>query len=122
MLISGTSQVIDVDDWMSNTVYGNGYSESHETIYLFWRLIRSFDNATRQKVLKFCTSCSRPPFLGFVELQPKFCISMAGSSEERLPTSSTCINLLKLPAYSSGGRLEEKLLYSINTEAGFYLS
>lgn len=42
------------------------------------------------------TSCSRPPLLGFKELVPNFSIRDAGSDELRLPTASTCVNLLKV--------------------------
>ena len=52
---------------------------------------------------------------------------MAGSvlddaSTERLPTASTCINLLKLPPYRSAGAIRDKLLYAVKNVAGFDLS
>ncbi|KAL6978060.1 E3 ubiquitin-protein ligase upl6, partial [Sarracenia purpurea var. burkii] len=52
----------------------------------------------------FVTGCSRGPLLGFKYLEPLFCIQRAAgnASEEvidRLPTSATCMNLLKLPPY-----------------------
>ena len=34
-------------------------------------------------------------YSGFKELVPNFCIRDAGSDQYRLPTSSTCVNLLK---------------------------
>ena len=40
----------------------------------------------------------------------------------RLPTSSTCFNLLKLPNYRKKSMLKEKLRYAINANAGFELS
>ena len=40
----------------------------------------------------------------------------------RLPTSSTCFNLLKLPNYRRKSTLKEKLRYAINANAGFELS
>ncbi|OMH86171.1 putative E3 ubiquitin protein ligase [Zancudomyces culisetae] len=40
----------------------------------------------------------------------------------RLPSSSTCVNLLKLPVYSNRAVLKEKLLYAINSKSGFLLS
>lgn len=51
----------------------------------------------------------------------------AGSSESsgkkaRLPTSSTCFNLLKLPPFSSKSVLKEKLRYAITSNTGFELS
>ena len=33
------------------------------------------------------------------DLDPPFCIQNAGTEQERIPTASTCMNLLKLPDY-----------------------
>lgn len=41
---------------------------------------------------------------------------------ERLPTSSTCFNLLKLPDYNKKSLLKEKLIFAITSNAGFELS
>ena len=59
---------------------------------------------------------------GFKELVPNFAIRDAGSDENRLPTASTCVNLLKLPRYRSERVLRDKLLQAINSNAGFDLS
>lgn len=40
----------------------------------------------------------------------------------RLPTSSTCFNLLKLPNYQKRSNLKEKLRYAIHSNTGFELS
>lgn len=40
----------------------------------------------------------------------------------RLPTSSTCFNLLKLPNYSKKSILREKLRYAIHSHSGFEIS
>jgi ubiquitin-protein ligase E3 B len=40
----------------------------------------------------------------------------------RLPTASTCFNLLKLPNYQKKSTLREKLRYAINNNTGFELS
>ncbi len=44
------------------------------------------------------------------------------SDDSRLPTASTCFNILKLPTYTSKAVLKEKLLASIHSGAGFDLS
>jgi ubiquitin-protein ligase E3 C len=59
---------------------------------------------------------------GFKELMPKFAIRDAGRDSERLPTASTCVNLLKLPMYTDERILKAKLLQAINSGAGFDLS
>ena len=43
-------------------------------------------------------------------------------SSSRLPTASTCFNLLKLPNYNKKSILREKLKYAITSGAGFELS
>ncbi|KAI9301643.1 hypothetical protein BJ944DRAFT_168718, partial [Cunninghamella echinulata] len=121
IMLGGASVPIDVDDLKQNTVYAD-FGEMDPTIQYFWEALYSFTNEQRMKLVKFVTSCSRPPLLGFKELQPKFCIRRAGHDESRLPTSSTCVNLLKLPSFSSYSVLKEKLLYAINADAGFDLS
>jgi hypothetical protein len=45
-----------------------------------------------------------------------------GTNTERLPTASTCFNLLKLPLYKSKRVLRDKLRYALNAGAGFELS
>ena len=40
----------------------------------------------------------------------------------RLPTASTCFNLLKLPNYQKKATLREKLRYAIKCNTGFELS
>ena len=51
-----------------------------------------------------------------------FSIRKRGGATGRLPTSSTCFNLLKLPNYSKKALLREKLRYSIHSGTGFELS
>ncbi len=43
-------------------------------------------------------------------------------SSEKLPSASTCFNLLKLPNYRKKAILREKLIYAISAHAGFELS
>ncbi|KAF0927506.1 hypothetical protein E2562_034000 [Oryza meyeriana var. granulata] len=128
VLISGSLESLDIDDLRSNTNYSGGYHPDHELIDIFWEVLKSFSSHNQKKFLKFVTGCSRGPLLGFQYLEPKFCIQRAGvpgmeeEDEDRLPTSATCMNLLKLPPYRNKAQLESKLLYAINAEAGFDLS
>ena len=43
-------------------------------------------------------------------------------ARDRLPTASTCFNLLKLPNYTRKAILKEKLRYAVTSNAGFELS
>jgi len=60
-------------------------------------------------------------FFFLKELEPPFCIHSAGP-EDRLPFASTCMNLLKLPEYLDDSIMREKLLYVVESGAGFELS
>ncbi|KAJ7830890.1 HECT-domain-containing protein [Mycena olivaceomarginata] len=122
ILIGGTDSPVDLDDLQGNTQYGGIFDSNHATIISFWRVVHSFDQEQRRALLRFVTSCSRPPLLGFKELVPNFAIRDAGADELRLPTSSTCVNLLKLPRYQSEKVLRAKLLQAITANAGFDLS
>ncbi|GMN55087.1 hypothetical protein TIFTF001_024203 [Ficus carica] len=127
LLISGSPASLDVDDLRLNTNYAGGYHSEHYVIEMFWEVLKSFSLENQKQFLKFVTGCSRGPLLGFRYLEPLFCIQRAaGSASEealdRLPTSATCMNLLKLPPYRSKEQLEKKLLYAINADAGFDLS
>lgn len=126
-LVSGESGDIDVSDLRRNTLYGGVYTigddkEEHPTVKLFWQVMEQMSNEERQKVLRFVTSTSRAPLLGFSHLNPRFSIRDSSEDQDRLPSTSTCVNLLKLPRYTNAKILREKLLYAINSGAGFDLS
>uniref|UniRef100_A0A8C0NX54 HECT-type E3 ubiquitin transferase n=1 Tax=Canis lupus familiaris TaxID=9615 RepID=A0A8C0NX54_CANLF len=132
-LISGDNAEIDLEDLKKHTVYYGGFHGSHRVIIWLWDIL-------------FVTSCSRPPLLGFAYLKPPFSIRCVEVSDDqdtgdtlgsvlrgfftirkrepggRLPTSSTCFNLLKLPNYSKKSVLREKLRYAISMNTGFELS
>lgn len=119
ILISGTPTMIDVNDWRAHTHYGGGYSDDCKVIETFWKVVSSFDETQKRKLLKFATSCSLPPLLGFKDLVPEFLIR--ASEEGRLPTSSTCINALSLPSCEDENTMKSKLLYAIESNSGFEL-
>lgn len=126
-LIGGDSSEINVEDLRLNTLYGGVYQIGddgleHPTIQLFWKVLKDLDDSDRRKVLKYVTSTPRAPLLGFSQLNPRFSIRDAGGDETRLPSTSTCVNLLKLPRYSTEAVLRQKLLYAVNSGAGFDLS
>ncbi|KAH9311826.1 hypothetical protein KI387_026861, partial [Taxus chinensis] len=105
LLISGSMDGMDVDDLHSNVHYAGGYSEDHPVIQMFWEVMKKFNLQQQKRFLKFVTGCSRGPLLGFKYLEPPFCIQRAAPEDapdellDRLPTSATCVNLLKLPPY-----------------------
>ncbi|XP_008333613.1 ubiquitin-protein ligase E3B-like isoform X1 [Cynoglossus semilaevis] len=146
-LVSGDNAEIDLDDLKKHTVYYGGFHSSHRVIIWLWDILSSDFNAYEIAMfLKFVTSCSRPPLLGFAYLKPPFSIRCVEVSDDqdtgdtlgsvlrgfftirkkepggRLPTSSTCFNLLKLPNYSKKSILCDKLRYAISMNTGFELS
>ena len=126
-LIGGSGAEIDIADLRRNTQYGGTYvigsdGLEHPSIQLFWRVFEKMDDVDRRKVLKFVTSTPRGPLLGFSHLNPLFSIRDSGADENRYPTTSTCVNLLKLPMYKTEGVLREKLLAAVRSGAGFDLS
>uniref|UniRef100_A0A7E4VEV6 Ubiquitin-protein ligase E3B n=1 Tax=Panagrellus redivivus TaxID=6233 RepID=A0A7E4VEV6_PANRE len=146
-LISGVGRDVDISDLRRHVQYFGGFHSNHRVIKWLWQIVESdFSVEERKLFLKFVTSCSRPPLLGFANLEPKFSIRCVEVSDEqdtgdtlasvvrgflaikrvrsaaRLPTSSTCFNLLKLPNYHKKSLLLEKLRYAIHAQAGFELS
>ncbi|XP_048479517.1 ubiquitin-protein ligase E3B isoform X3 [Plutella xylostella] len=146
-LISGDNVPLDLRDLRRHTQYYGGFHDSHRVVCWLWDVLqRDFSEAERAMFLKFVTSCSKPPVLGFAHLKPPFSIRCVevGDDEDtgdtigsvirgfftirkkdplnRLPTSSTCFNLLKLPNYQKRSTLRDKLRYAVNSNTGFELS
>merc|ERR1719274_376161 len=122
LVLGGSDAAVDVEDWRAHAVYSGGYHANHPVIIWLWTVLHEYSAARRAATLKFATSCSRPPLMGFAYLQPAFCVHRATDEEGRLPTAATCMNLLKLPPYDSLEALRERLTYAIEAGCGFELS
>lgn len=125
VLISGASDgKIDVSDMKSNTRYTGGYSMLDRNIVRFWNAVSSLTPKQQADLLRFVTSCERPPPLGFASMNPPFTIQRVGIMRdgEKLPTAATCFNTLKLPTYSSEKVLKDRLIYAIESGSGFELT
>ena len=58
-----------------HVVYYGGFHSSHRVVRWLWDVLEHDYNPTqRSAFLKFVTSCSRPPLLGFSQLHPQFSI------------------------------------------------
>jgi len=130
-LISGDDSIrgIDVSCLKKAMHYLGGYHESQPYIQDFWDVLENELSPEQQrKFLRFMTSCSRQPLLGFSSLEPSPAIQQIRlqdderSKNSRLPTSSTCMNLLKLPNYQDRTLLKEKLIAAVESGAGFELT
>ena len=111
--------VFTVGDMQANTIFrGFNMNDPKESqcINDFLRILEEFSQKEKEKFLFFCTSLKRLPIGGFERLRPKFTVSKSFSP---VPTSSTCVNMLKLPILPYK-KLKDILLYVINADAGFY--
>lgn len=113
---------LDVTDLKENVEFGNGFHRNHTTVLLLWEVLEEMSSDEQQAFLRFATSVSRPPLLGFSTLNPRLCVRLNNSGLNHLPSANTCINLLKLPPYPTKQLLKDKLLYAINSGARFELS
>lgn len=119
-LLGGEEVPIDVKDLRKHTTM-TGFTDQ-TTPQMFWKVVEDLDQDQRRALLRFVTSCSRPPLLGFGHLNPGFAVRNSGNDTARLPTASSCANLLKLPDYQDVQLLKAKLLQAINSGAGFDMS
>ncbi|KAJ3121308.1 hypothetical protein HK100_012434 [Physocladia obscura] len=120
-LMSGENVDFDIADLRKYTRYEAGYFDQHATIRLFWQVVTELSPKEKNAFLKFVTSCSNPPVGGFKHLEPPFTIRFVaaiasddadanpasqfgkalgsffgvGKDATRLPTASTCFNVLK---------------------------
>lgn len=58
-LIGGEETLIDIDDLRAHAVVSGFPSDN--TIRLFWKVVKGFNQEQRRALLRFVTSCSRPP-------------------------------------------------------------
>nr|CAH7712861.1 unnamed protein product [Callosobruchus chinensis] len=116
-------QHIDVKDWKTNSLYKGDYHSNHIVIQWFWRVVLSFNNEMRARLLQFVTGTSRVPMNGFKELYGSngpqlFTIEKWGTTEN-FPRAHTCFNRLDLPPYESYKHLKDKLIKAIEGSQGF---
>uniref|UniRef100_A0A8C1TF90 E3 ubiquitin-protein ligase HACE1 n=1 Tax=Cyprinus carpio TaxID=7962 RepID=A0A8C1TF90_CYPCA len=85
----------------------------------FWEVVENLTQEERVLLLQFVTGSSRVPHGGFAFLMggsglQKFTIAAVPYTSNLLPTSSTCINMLKLPEYPSKDVLRDRLLVALH--------
>ena len=70
-------------DLKKNVRYLGGYHGNHRVILWFWDItLNEFTEEEKSALLKFVTSCSRPPLMGFSSMSPPFSIRAVDESEE----------------------------------------
>ncbi|KAM5326420.1 E3 ubiquitin-protein ligase HACE1 isoform 1-T1 [Glossophaga mutica] len=118
LLLSGMPE-IDVSDWIKNTEYTSGYEREDPVIQWFWEVVDDITPEERVLLLQFVTGSSRVPHGGFANIMggsglQNFTIAAVPYTPNLLPTSSTCINMLKLPEYPSKEILKDRLLVALH--------
>uniref|UniRef100_A0A2K5F6F8 E3 ubiquitin-protein ligase HACE1 n=1 Tax=Aotus nancymaae TaxID=37293 RepID=A0A2K5F6F8_AOTNA len=118
LLLSGMPE-IDVSDWLKNTEYTSGYEREDPVIQWFWEVVEDITQEERVLLLQFVTGSSRVPHGGFANIMggsglQNFTIAAVPYTPNLLPTSSTCINMLKLPEYPSKEILKDRLLVALH--------
>ncbi|KAM4771820.1 E3 ubiquitin-protein ligase HACE1 isoform 4-T4 [Rhinophrynus dorsalis] len=118
LLLSGMPE-IDVNDWIKNTEYTSGYEREDQVIQWFWEVVQELTQEERVLLLQFVTGSSRVPHGGFAYIMggsglQNFTIAAVAYTSNLLPTSSTCINMLKLPEYPSKEILKDRLLVALH--------
>ncbi|XP_067402626.1 E3 ubiquitin-protein ligase HACE1 isoform X2 [Emydura macquarii macquarii] len=118
LLLSGMPE-IDVSDWRKNTEYTSGYEREDPVIQWFWDVVEELTQEERVLLLQFVTGSSRVPHGGFANIMggsglQNFTIAAVPYTPNLLPTSSTCINMLKLPEYPSKEILKNRLLVALH--------
>lgn len=63
ILIGGVNAPIDLADLREHTNYAGLFNDKNPVIENFWRVVESFSQDQRRALLRFVTSCSRPPLL-----------------------------------------------------------
>uniref|UniRef100_A0A1I7U5J7 HECT-type E3 ubiquitin transferase n=1 Tax=Caenorhabditis tropicalis TaxID=1561998 RepID=A0A1I7U5J7_9PELO len=124
ILIAGFEEVFTVKEMRKHCEirFSNRIMEDSGYVDMFWDVIENLSNEDKMAFLKFITGCSRTPVDGFKSLYPAMGVLVLQTSEDELPTSATCMNMLRIPKYSTRTKLEEKLRYAINSGAGFELA
>ena len=83
-------------------------------------LRRAHVEEERRLLLRFTTSASRAPLLGFKSMKPPFTLfRVHAAKDSRLPSASTCFNTLKLPSYASKQQTRDRIITAITGAGGF---
>ena len=101
-----------------HTVYV-GWTERHEVVQRFWRVMNGLSNKDRSLFLRFTWSRSRLPKNDDWSRPFKLCYKDA--TDEMLPVAPTCFFQLDLPQYSTDAIMRERLLVAIHFGAGEFM-
>ena len=95
-----------------------GWTEEHEVVQRFWRVMGGLSNKDRSLFIRFAWGRSRLPNLTWPR---PFKLNYSSAGDEMLPIAHTCFFQLDLPQYSSDTIMRERLLVAIHFGAGEFL-
>mmetsp|Transcript_46394 Transcript_46394/g.150684 ORF Transcript_46394/g.150684 Transcript_46394/m.150684 type:complete len:452 (-) Transcript_46394:307-1662(-) len=116
-LVCGTPH-LDFAALQANTRY-DGFRETDVTVKHFWEVVHAYSTDEKRALLAFATGCDRAPVGGLGKL--KLILQKSGPDSMALPHSHTCFNLLAMPAYTSRGKMRDRLHIAIHNAKGFGL-
>ncbi|XP_043726684.1 probable E3 ubiquitin-protein ligase HERC6 isoform X1 [Cervus elaphus] len=108
----------DWEQFEKNSVYEQGYHESHPTIVMFWTAFHNLTLDEKRKFLFFLTGNDRLHVKGIQKTGIRFRCPET-FSERDFPRSLTCHNILELPKYSTMEKMKEALQIAIKSNKGF---
>lgn len=112
------SIVYDWEEFEKNSTYEAGYSSSHPTIKMFWKVFHKLTLEEKKKFLFFLTGNDRLQVKGMMKIGINFRYSETLHECDNL-RSLICHNILDLPKYSTKKRMKEALQIAINNSTGF---
>ncbi|KAI8321890.1 hypothetical protein GQ54DRAFT_261036 [Martensiomyces pterosporus] len=110
---------IDPKELERVATYDDEYTETHEVVRRFWRIVGGFTQTQLRQLLGFVTASDRLPLGGYRNIT--FVVQRNGPDTSRLPTALTCFGRLLLPAYGTEEKMRERLLTAIENSSGFGL-
>lgn len=106
-------RAIDLALLRRKTRYSGGYNESSDTIQHLWAVLEEFEEADRERFLRFVFGQARLPEESSRDWGDGFKVNRETDDQNRLPKGRTCSFVLELPAYQRREVLREKLLMAI---------
>ncbi|KAJ3137194.1 Ubiquitin fusion degradation protein 4 [Physocladia obscura] len=131
LLMGGSSEN---EDWTYLTIMDaikadHGYTRESQPIQCLAEMMESFTAVERREFLMFVTGSPKLPIGGFKALNPRLTVvrksaDIVGTNmDEYLPSVMTCVNYLKVPAYSSKDVMRERFEVAMKEGQGsFHLS
>lgn len=111
------SAIIDIEVLKKHTAY-SGYSESSETVRLFWKVFSSLTDEERSQYVRFAWGRSRLPSEGQTWTHEHSINRVGGGSSRSLPNAHTCFFTIDLPDYTTEEDMRWGLLTAIHWGVG----